>query len=622
MLLAVLAILLAPAGAAHAQQAPSFIARAERTQVAFGDTVTIEVTLSLDDGRVEGYQAPDFKGAKLLSEQPSQSTQIQMGGGRAFSQTVYSWRYELEPLQKGPLTVGAARVKVNGREVRTSPMTIMVREGPGPGARPRPNAHRITPMPAFPFSEPEPPPSADPGRNFLRAVASKSRVYLGEQITVDWFLYLTERQDKYQTVTEPRAEGFWSEDIPVPTNQRGLSLTRQEYEGQTYLVAPLLRRALFPLQPGRLTITPMESEISQVDFFGSTVRTQRLKTEPVVIDVLPLPAAGQPRGFDAAAVGKFTLGAKLDRDQVTVGEAVTLTLTIAGQGNLRKLPPPPLERLDGWKVYDPKVSVALEPGQAVSGTKTVEYLLLPERAGTTIIPAFVLPFFDPAARAYTQEKTAPLRIEVVGERGGAPARPGAPTGPVAGGASAAPAGTENVLGIDIRPLRARPSLRRDLGTTFYRSPLFTGVVVAPPVAFGLTLLVGRVRERMGKETEGARRRKLKRLVRRRLGAAEKHREQKQTGPFYVEIERVLREVLAGKLGRPVTGLARDELRSHLAAAGLAPEVVDRTIEGLEECDRARFAPGSVGEDEMRAALDRAGEMILQIEKAQLRPVDA
>jgi hypothetical protein len=94
----------------------------------------------------------------------------------------------------------------------------------------------------------------------------------------------------------------------------------------------------------------------------------------------------------------------------------------------------------------------------------------------------------------------------------------------------------------------------------------------------------------------------------------------QTGPFFIEIDRVLREFLSGKLGRPVTGLSRDELRSHLGTAGLPAELVDRTIAALEECDRARFTPGGSSESEMRAALDRAGEVILQIERARPREV--
>src|SRR6185369_5508371 len=127
-----LIFLCALAGAAHAQ---SFISRAYPPRVAAGEAFVVEVTLSLDDGRVDGYRPPDFKGARVLSEQPSQSTQIQMSGGTSVVQTVYTWRYELEAQQKGTLTFGAARVRVNGRELKTAAVSINVVEG-APGAAP------------------------------------------------------------------------------------------------------------------------------------------------------------------------------------------------------------------------------------------------------------------------------------------------------------------------------------------------------------------------------------------------------------------------------------------------------------------------------------------------------
>jgi hypothetical protein len=610
--LAILVLLLV-ALPAYAQQ-PSFIARVYPPRVGVGEAFVVEVTLSLEDGRVEGYQKPEFRGARVISEQPSQSTQIQMGGGGSSVQTVYSWHYELEAQQKGTLNFGSARVKVNGREIHSGVAGITVVDTPTGAPRPPAQRRGISPFGGLPFARE--PVQAEDGLNFIRVVPSKTKAYVGEQITVEWYLYLVARQDKYQPISEPRTDGFWAEELPV-ANNRGMQLEPQTYEGREYLVAPLLRKALFPLQPGRLTVTPMESEISQVDFFGSTLRTQRIKAEALVIEAQPLPTAGQPRGFDPAAVGRFTMDARVDRDHVAVGDAVTLTITLNGQGNVRKLPPPSLGKLDGWKIYDPKISVSIDSGDVVRGTKTVEYLLLPEKAGTTTIPVFSIPFFDPAAQSYVVEKTLPIKIEVSGEA--TPSAGGAARGKIS--LPAAPGG-ENVLGLDIRPLHARPSLRRDLGTTFYRSRFFLGFLLAPPLALGLTAAIGRIRERLARDTEGARRRRLRRLVRRRLGAAEKHMEAGRTGPFFIEIDRVLREFLTGKLGRPVTGLSRDELRSHLSSAGLSGELVDRTIDALEECDRARFAPGSATEAEMRDALDRAGEVILQIERARLREVAA
>jgi hypothetical protein len=621
------------AGVARAAE-PSFVARVDRTQVGAGESFTLEITLSVEGGRVDGYRAPDLRGLRALAERPSQSTQMQMGGGGTFVRHVYGWHYEVLAPDRGTFTVGSARVRVDDHELRTEKITItVVDSGQAPAAR-RPGRgfpHGI-PNPGLPFpglgvEDDTPPAETEQGRgrrNFLRVQSSKIKAYVGDQIKVDWSLYLTERQDKYGTTAEPRTDGFWVEDLPVANLHTGLSLTQQTYEGRSYLVAPLMRKALFPLHPGRLTISPLESEISRVDFFGATLRTERLKTEPLTIEVLPLPTAGQPPKFDTSAVGHFTLRADVDRDRVNVGEAVTLKLAISGQGNLRKLAAPALPRLDGWKVYEPKVSVTLDPGERVVGTKVVEYLLLPERPGVTNIPPFTLAFFDPERGSYGSEKSNPLRIEVGAEAAqAAGTRPAnVATGIVASGSAAAASGGENVLALDIRPLRNRPTLRRDLGASFYQSRGLGIIVAVPPLALALTALVGFARERLSQETEGTRRRKLRRLARRRLRTAEAHLKEGRLAQAFGEIERVLREFLTGKLNTQIAGLSWDELRATLAQAGVAPTLVNATLAALEDCDRARFSPGSLSPEEVRTARDRAGEIILQIERAPLRPVSA
>ncbi len=592
-------------------QAPSFQARVDRTTVGLNETFVYEVTLSQAGGEEPAYQRPDFRGFRLLGESPSQSTQLQLGGGGTSMQTVFSWRYDLQPMQKGTLTIAPARIRTGGRELRTGTVTIAV--GDAAMAPPARSRRRIPGLPPSLFGHPDPVPAdSAPSGSFVLARPDKTTAYVGEQVTVVWYLYLTERQDKYQTTVEPHTDGFWTEDIPLPANTRGLSLTQEAYQGHNYLVAPLMRKALFPLAPGRLTVSPLESEISQVDFFGSTARTERLKAEPVLIEALPLPAAGRPAGLDSASVGHLGISARVDRERVAVGEAVTVTVVVSGTGNLRKLVPPKLPPLDGWKGYDPKTSLVIEPGDVVGGRKTVEYLLLPERGGTTIIPAFELPFFDPATKTYVVEKSPPLRVEVVGEVGTAaatvPSKAGTPVRPGAV--------VENLLPAEIRPPRARPTLRRDLGTTFYRSRVFVGVLAFPPLALFITVLTGRVRQRLSHESDRGRRRKLRRLVRRRLGAAEAHMQAGRAAPFFIEIDRVLREVLAAQLERTVTGLSRDEVRHGLGSSGLPVDLTDRIMAELDGCDHARFAPGGADQETMRSALERSGEIILQMEKVK------
>jgi hypothetical protein len=602
-------------------QNTSMTAELDRQAVAPGEPFVYQVTLSVGNENVEDYRPPDFKGLRVLStpQFPSRSTQMQIGGGQTMVQNSYSWRYELmvpAGTSSGP-TIGAAHARVGGREVRSN--TLPLRLGAA-GATPPPPVGRaqrgMSPFDMDPFGmlggrQAAEPPAPPAGATFLRAVADRTRVAVGEQVTVAWYLYTTQNQDKIEPTAEPRTDGFWSEDIPSTAPGGRLPSTQETVNGRPYQVALLQKKALFPLRPGKLTVTALEANVAHMDFFA--VRTQHLKAEPVTIDVTPLPREGEPPGFDPANVGKYTIAARADRTAVAVGEAVTLTVEIRGTGNVRNVRPPALPHLDGWKSYEPRTSVNVDAGEALSGVKTLEILMLPERAGTTVFPALELPTFDPEAKRYVVARSEPVRLEVTGEAAAA-ARPGAP----GAGAPAGPA-VDNVIGAEVRPIRARTSLRRDMGVSLLRSGVFTGILVVPPVALALAVLVDRLRERLSEESRRVRRH-MRSQVRKRLGAAEAHRDAGRTAAFYIEIERVLREVLSARLGQPVSGLRMDELADVLRARGMAEADVARIVSELEACDQARFAPGAETADgaALGGALERAGELIVAIEKAPLR----
>jgi hypothetical protein len=611
------------AGAVHAQ-ATSFTARTGRNPVGLGESFPFEVTLSVDNVRMEDYRPPDFRGFRVVAEHPSQSTQFQLGGGGSLMRQTYTWHYQLVPLQKGKLGIGAASVRVDGRELRTDKVNITVVEaGQAPPPAREPRARFPRGFPGFPDpsslfpefgDEPPAPAPAEPGRpagqrNFLRVVPSKTRAFVGEQITIEWSLCLAERQNNFSPTKEPRTDGFWVEELEVPQSQRGLSLTEQVIDGRVYLVAPLTRKALFGLKAGSYTVTSLEADISKVSFFGAPMRSEHLKSEPVAIEIVPLPA-GAPAGFDPSAVGTFTLRADVDRDHVQVGEAITLKLTLAGQGNLRKIALPGVPRPPGWKLYEPKLAVELERTEWVKGSKTAEYLLLPEQPGQTQIPPLSLTVFDTQKTSYVTLTTAAIPLTVTGQAAASTA--------VAAVSTPAAAGSENLLAIDVRPLRNRPTLRRDLGSALYRSPALLGVVIVPPALLGLLSLASVARARFGQETPGQRRRRLRRQASRRLRTATTLLHEGRLAPSLAEIERVLRELLAGKLGATAAGMSRDELRAALAAAGGEPALLDGLVAALDDCDRARFAPGSITSEEASRAIDRASELIEGFEKLGAR----
>lgn len=606
----VLSVLAAPV--AHAE-APRFQADVERTQIEAGDAFVFEVTLGVGQDQVSDYRPPDFKNLRVLSAArvPNQSTQMQLGGSGMFVQVNYTWQYQLQAQQKGNVTIGSARIKVNGQDYKTSPITMVV--GSGGATAPPPMAQGAAPQGAAPGRPGDTNPAeAAGGGSFIRLVTDKQKAYVGEAISATWFLYLNQNADKYDTQVEPTMEGFWTEDVTLPSRRGGMVLNEELVQGRRYQVGPAMRKALFPLHAGNLTITPMEAQLSRSDFFGTAMRSQRVRSAPTTIEILPLPSAGQPNAFDPANVGSFTLTRRIDRTQVATGEAVTLTLEIGGRGNIRKVGFPAVPKLDGWKSYDPRVQVNIDPANGVEGTKSAEILLLPERPGTFEIPAQTLNYFEPSKAQYEQATVPAITITVSG----------AALIAGAGGATAAPApgageGRENVIATEIRPIHARAELRRSLGAAFLHTGAFVAVLVAPPLLFGLVMLGLGLRDKLSADTGATRRRRSRKKVQAHLTAAEAHRQRRDLGAFYNELDRVVREALSHRLGVAAAGLRLDELRDHLGGLGLGDAEAARVLALLEDCDRARFAPGSMASDDaaLGAALERAAEVVAAIESA-------
>ena len=117
------------------------------------------------------------------------------------------------------------------------------------------------------------------------------------------------------------------------------------------MMATIRKMALFPTSVGAKTIDPMSIE-AQVrvrrtrdpfeDFFrggglfGTTVPTL-IASNPVTVEVLPLPETGRPPDF-SGFVGNVDVTARLDKTTAEVNEVLTFTLRVEGDGNIRTLP--------------------------------------------------------------------------------------------------------------------------------------------------------------------------------------------------------------------------------------------------------------------------------------------
>jgi hypothetical protein len=594
----VAAMVLLVASAARADGV-RFEAHVSSENVTLDQTIDLEITLERDGNQVfESYRAPQ-PAPELQVLHTGTSTQMQMSilNGRQTMRMVESHQYVLKPAKKGAFIIGAATVKVAGQTLSTRPITIHVAPVPKNAitTQPPPGAQ---PQPMF---SPAPAPDTLKGDEdlFVDARADKPKVYVGEQLTASWRLYTQSDILKYRSLTEPKHEDFWCEDLFVPSGHLGWD--RQIVKGREYAVALLLKKALFPLKSGTLTITPLEAEATTLQSAFYANASAAKKSQAITVEVLPLPAAGRPANFEPTNVGQLELQGAVDRTDVKAGEAVTWKLTVRGTGNLRNVKLPRLDKLDGFKTYDPTTRENIEKGDQIRGEKTWTFLLMPTRGGKIDLPAVELAFFDPGAAQYRVARTAPVTILVEGDPTKVASSPQAPT-------------QENVLEQQIRPIRG--TLHGWVGAGLWRSRIALGMLAAPPSLWLLTLFGDAIRRRLERETAGSKKRRARRSARRRMRVAEYHIKAQRPSAFFGECARVIYEHLEYRLGQKVEALTLGELRTFLEQRGFSKETAEAVVRELENCDFARFAPSASGPGEMRAALRRVRTLLGWIEQSK------
>ena len=375
----------------------------------------VEWSLVLEGGtmRLEGDVAvPPLKNLKVVGG-PSVSTQVSLVNGRMSQKKVYTWI--LKPLAVGPAEVGAVQLKYAGGEATAPAVALEVAAG---HLRPEEPARRANPSGADPFG---PSPFEDMfgghrGRNvegklFIEAVPSRSRVRVGEAVLVTYFVYARGVQPTdFQSAANPQYPGFWAESIESKETPKEEQV---RVDGEAFLRFPIHKKLLFPTKAGTLTIPALTLRVSlgrqSVFDAGATITRS---TRPLKLEVEPLPAAA---GEFAGAVGRFKATATAEPLSLRLGEAATVRFKVEGVGNLKWVDRGPELVIEGARVFAPQVKSDLTArADGLAGTKTWEYVVVPETSGRLQVPSLPFAYFDPAEGRVVRAETAALALEVQG----------------------------------------------------------------------------------------------------------------------------------------------------------------------------------------------------------------
>jgi len=423
----------------------------DRTQLSPDDTFQLSVSVS-SSGEVSASQPnlPPLNDFEILNEWQSNESRTSFTSGRGGMQrkTVQTTNYNflLQPKREGTLSIGGVEVVVDGQSHVTKPITIKVGKGLGaqPGqrrAQPGGGAGgQVQLPPGFEDDEdaddlfsqllrrgmgipggPDDDGSGGGGSRtlpinpndafFVQVETDKKEAYVGEQVTVSFYLYTRGVIRDLDTLKYPSLHGFWKEDIEIATH---LNFTNEVVNGIPYKKALLASFALFPIKEGPATIDEYKAKCAvSLDPLGGMgfgkAYTYTKSSQPVKINVKPLPAEGRPADF-SGAVGDFQVTANVEDHNVVSNQPFTYKIRFEGRGNAKLIELPPFTAPDGLEQYDiQKDSKFFRTGTSY---KDFSIQLIPRREGEFTLPALSVSIFDPRAKQYVTKTTEPVRVIV------------------------------------------------------------------------------------------------------------------------------------------------------------------------------------------------------------------
>ena len=569
--------------------------------------------------RGKDLRAPEFTDFDYVAgPYTSQSSSTSFVNGKRTSSFTMSYTYTLVASNEGSFTISPATIKVGGDTYTSNGVRITVLPPDQPSnanvSSQQRNANNTSTT-----SQQREANNASEGNIFIRTLASKTKVHEQEAILLSYKLYFA-GVDVAQFTNNtrlPEFKGFLKQELEMGEIQTEL----EHYNGRNYQTAILYRTLLFPQRSGDIHIEPAQFEAvlrvqnrAQVrsifdDFFGSyTTVAKPLVSSGVTIHVSELPT-GKPIGF-SGGVGQFNISSKISSTDLQANEAVTLTITIQGTGNMKLLKTPAIDWPEGFEVYDPKVTNNFKTTTAgLSGTKTIEYLAIPRAGGTYTIPAVPFSYYDTQADTYKMLTTPEYTLTIA--RGANEEN------------STAVVNTfvqkEDIqqLGSDIRYIYANelPEFQIHHSRLTFGTLAFWLCYLLPALLATLLFVIFRKQIKENADITRMRYKKANKVAQRRLKVAAQLLKENKKEAFYEEIERAAWTYLSDRLSVPTAQLSKENIAQILSSKGVAQELISQLLEVLANAEFARYAPTS--DHAMQNIYDDITKIINQLENNKL-----
>ncbi len=623
-------------------------ASVDQDQVQLSQEVHLNIRISGIRSSVQAPQLPSLEGFDVFYS--GRSSKYSFVNGHSESMTEFN--YVLIPKLPGQFVISPVPIRISDKTYETNQIKITV-EGAAPGFQPiqpqpvrqaptqmpsqtypqRPTAMQQfptspTPMqPSTGSSSAGPAPSDIDQNIFLKVVPSQTTVYTNQQLVLIYSLY-TRYDTRYEGfVEEAETSGFWTEEFPMDPN---IGKDTEMVNGKKFVRADVKKIALFPTAPGQYEIKPgviktsvqieepndsMMDEFFRDSFFSSTGifgrRVEKMLAPPVMrIQVKPLPEAGKPETFKGA-VGDFRMATNVDKRVVNQNEAVTLQITLEGEGNIETLMAPVLPQIKDTKVYEADTQTQLFKAQnVIAGKKTFEIVVIPSESGDLEVPPIEFSFFNPKLDRYVVLKSDPYKIKV---NPSSVAAPQIPKELMKGDVKK----SIRMEAEDIQYIKERletdkiPALKR----TAWGLGLFDLALTLLAIIF---VLMRRRNEYLDrnislKRTLFAKKFAAQGLSRLNRLAKMSSKDGQTNESFFDESAKILDHYLSDKLNLSTHGLTQDSIEQGLIEKHVSSDIIQKIKTCYSICDQIRFGKMGGGDLNRQEMIERIREIIYALE---------
>ena len=548
-----------------------FYASTDSKTVVEGTNFNVEFVMNNIQG--SNFTAPIFNNFDVVSGPNTMQSRRNVNG--QVSQQI-KLSYTLRAQKPGIFTLGAATCEFKGEKLATNTFEITVK------ARDKKSLEEL----GLPSDE----------DIFVRMESSKDTAYLGEKIDIKYKLYTNKTIRSYDFRSEADFAGFFMKNQP----KRNKTSSQEEFNGAIYTTQVIESRLLYPQQTGVFKIDPAQIILGIPDgkqsnsfFFRPSVKEFATSTNSLEIHILDLPS-NAPINF-SGGVGNYQIGAEINKRKLSTDDAITMTLTVAGNGDPKYLLPPSQGHLTNFDIYEPKTinEGTRESFGEIQTIKTFEYLLVPLKSGKQRFSA-EFTYFDSSKGKYMTLRANPFTIEV--SQG------------------------QNVNNIELsesengnrslKGLMTSTHMTR-AGTGLNRKLIYGSILLSCFVFLGFIFNKKRLIDiEAGIDPLLKKRNKAKSIAEKRLATASQHLKTDDSRSFYDEISKSLLGFIADKLNVPNSEISKINVATKLTNNGVDSEVVERVMAIISKCEMAIFAGKKEGG--MKETYDETGEIIIHL----------